>query len=130
MATKKRRVTKSASKKKAPTKKAPAKTNRRKAPTEKAAPKAGLTLVDPKTLKQRPRPRRPSKFDEVAKTLLANPGKATIIKLPEGKKPEVYRTMLYTRISKCISHFKPKHGMKVSIYILHNNDLGVSLVKA
>jgi hypothetical protein len=121
-----RRVTKKASKKASP------KASPKKAP-KKASPKeevSGVQMVDPKDLDIRARPRRKSKFDPVAEALLKHPTKAVVISVPETSTSQVYRTMLYSRLKKCLDFIDAKHGKKVSINVLRSGQLGVTLVSA
>lgn len=111
-------------KKKSKKKSAPEK----KPTSKKSAPTGDPTVVDPATLEIRPRARRASRFDDVAKKLLDNPGKAVIVQVPENSKPEVYRTMLYARLPKCLDFVKPGQKQRPSISILQTGHLGVTLV--
>lgn len=94
---------------------------------KKAAKKPSIKVVDPKDLPTKPRRRRASKFDPIAEALLKNPKKAVVVDVPKGKSPQVYRTMLYTRLIKCLDFMKPNHNKRVSISILEDDNLGVVL---
>lgn len=105
---------------------------KKKKASKKASPKkpTGVKLVNPKDLDTKERPRRPSKFDPVAQALLKNPKKAVVVDVPKTSTAQVYRTMLYSRLVKCLNHFKPEHGKKVSISVLRDGNLGITLVAA
>lgn len=87
-------------------------------------------LVDPKSLKKKPKKRRQSKYEPIVETMLQNRKKAYIFEVPEGKDPSTYRGMLYPRIKKALDVVKPRHNLRATIALLEDGNLAIQLVRA
>ena len=86
-------------------------------------------LVDPETLVVRAHKRRESKYEPIVREMLKQRKKAYVFEVPQGKSSNVYRGMLYPRITKALDIVKPGHGLRATISILEDGNLALMLVK-